>query len=285
MIGATLSPIVAGLCGITLVIALWSSVGAADERPPTFELPLPSTQAPPDKRPGELVRELQSRPAPRLVSAHDVDGFIDWAAASTIEEADLVRKLIGDARENREVVEGLCARALKMQGEDHSRALIVLSLLGEMQSPLAEECLIKFVEQPLPEKGTLVDGEILERTGLAMLQAKAVDGLAFLGTERSNAMVLRAVRDHPARIVRAEAVAAYLWNQRDAAEAREVLKNYVRPDEAIFLDRITRERGDTAQSFNPKLDVFLKAHPKAMPPAPAERPTERMPTFKPPPKF
>jgi hypothetical protein len=154
-----------------------------------------------------------------------------------------------------------------------------------MQSRFAEDCLTRFVSQPLPEKGTVVEGEILEQTALATLQAKAIDGLAYLGTPSATAVVLKMVGGHPSRIVRAEAIAAYLWNQKDSAEARRTLAPLVRENERVFLDRIVRKSGESAETFNPKLDAYLKAHPELIPPAPVQRKIEENETRPKPPRF
>ncbi|HET9867071.1 MAG TPA: hypothetical protein VFQ06_07260, partial [Nitrospira sp.] len=87
-------------------------------------------------------------------------------------------------------------------------------------------------------------------------------------------VVLRTVREHPSRIVRAEAIAAYLWNKEYAEEAQQRLREYVRDGEEIFLDRLVRRAGDTADTFNPRLDAFLEEHPEARPPRPEQRATE-----------
>ena len=211
--------------------------------------------------------------------------FIDWAASSTATDSEVVRKVLADARDNPDVVKAMCGEISNSQTMNHTRALVILSLLGEMRSNFAEECLIRFVSQPLPEKGTVVEGEILEQTALAVLQAKAVDGLAYLGTPKATEVVLKTVAEHPSRIVRAEAITAYLWNQRDAAEARKTLERFVRKDERVFLDRVQRNTGETAESFNPKLEAYLKAHPELLPPTPEQREMEREPTGPNPPPF
>ena len=117
--------------------------------------------------------------------------------------------------------------------------------------------------------GTVVDGEIIEQTALATLQAKAIDGLAYLNTGETNEIVLGAIREHPSIIVRAEAIEAYLWNNRgQTAIARRTLTRFVRKGEEIYVDRIRRETGESAESFNRKLDTFLKARPQTNVPRP-----------------
>lgn len=221
-----------------------------------------------------LANRVVAEPPPLAGEGEDasrnVRAFIDWAAATTLEQEDAVRKTIVSAGDNPAIAEAFCREAFAAQKSDHSRALIVLSLLGEMRNQLNEGCLRRFLELPLPERGTVVEGEIIERTALEILQAKAIDGLAYLLSSSADQIVLDTVRNHPSRIVRAEAIAAYLWNRKGARAAQETLRSHVRRGEEIFLDRIVRESGESAETFNPKLDAFLKAHPELVPPPPEQ---------------
>jgi len=115
-----------------------------------------------------------------------------------------------NARNNPDVIASLCNEAFVSQNVNHSQALVARGLLGTAKSHCGEECLARFVAQPFSEIGTVVDGEILEQTALATLQAKPIDGLAYLNTQSANAIVLDA--NHTSHIVRAEAIVAYLFN-------------------------------------------------------------------------
>lgn len=194
--------------------------------------------------------------------------FLDWASGSVPGEREQIRQALAAARSNADIVQALCQESDEARGRDHSRALVALSLIGEMRSLLGQECLRQLVRLPLPETGTVVEGELLERTALATLQAKAIVGLAYLRSTSADAEVLRAVREHPSRVVRAAAIDAYLWNRGDSTQTRATLVQYVRPDETIFLDRVRRESGESAAVFNRRLDNFLRAHPEVRPPVP-----------------
>jgi hypothetical protein len=202
--------------------------------------------------------------------------FVDFAGTSGGDRHEEIRKVLASASQNREVASVLCEEAFKAQKQDHSRALLVLSLLGEMRNPTGAQCLARFLALPFPKTGTKVDGEIIEQTALGELQAKAVDGLAYFNTKATDELVLRAVREHPSIIVRAEAIEAYLWNHRaQHAEARRTLSRYVRKGEEIYLDRVRRDTGEKAESFNRKLEEFLKAHPEVIPPKPEYGPKQK----------
>ena len=203
----------------------------------------------------------------KLPVGESVPMFIDYASRTGINERETVRKMIWAARENAAVAVELCRQITAAQRSDHSRALIALSILGELRNRVGEKCLTDFLHQPFPKEGTVVAGEIVEQTSLGVLQGKAVDGLAYSGTPTGEREVMWAVASHPSRIVRAEAINAYLWNHQDSAAAREALGKFVRPEERDFLDRPRHEPGMTAEQFNARLEAYAAKHPAPKPEA------------------
>lgn len=233
----------------------------------------PSAQQPAGELPSRIIASRSLKMPSLTAAGADVKtavlNFIKFAGDSGSDQREEIRKNLMAARDNRAVVDAFCSESFRAQKEDHSGALLSLSLLGEMKSSFAGDCLNRFMKLSFPTTGTVVDGEILEQTALAQLQAKAIDGLAYLNTKESNAVVLDAVRNHPSIIVRAEAIEAYLWNNRaNLQEARRTLSQYVRKGEEIYLDRVRRETGEKSDTFNRKLEAFLKAHPEVIPPKP-----------------
>jgi len=276
---------IAGLVAILALLPVAESILAVEqeEKPPSTTMPV---GPPPSIVLGE---RLQQKP-PELVGTGEVAKknaltFLEWASSAPKQQDGLVRDLLAGARENLDISRAFCEEAFRTQIEDDTRALVALALLSEMRSPLTEDCLIRFVEQPLPDKGTVVEGEIVEQKSLAMLQAKAVSGLAYLRSPRADEFVLKTAAQHPSRIVRAEAIAAHLWNNQYSKEARETLRRVVRPEEQIFIDRVVKETGEQKESFNRKLQDYLNAHPEVRPPAPEKAPERPQPLIEPPPKF
>jgi hypothetical protein len=258
-----------------LVIALLTAVSLAQENAPAPNrkaTAVPRSREAPVSRPSESDEKRQLKAPPLAVSSDQVKeavrNFVAWAGASNVRQREEARRVINEARENKAVASALCEEASRSQRVDHSRTLLVLSILGEMRNPAGEQCLRGILHQPFPETGTWAHGEIVEQTALGILQAKAVDGLAYLHTPSGDEEVLWAAGKHPSRIVRAEAIEAYLWNHDDSQEARARLSRYIRPEEKIFLDRVRRAPEESGEVFNRKLATFLKAHPETAAPAP-----------------
>ncbi|RJS27916.1 hypothetical protein DRW03_00335 [Corallococcus sp. H22C18031201] len=223
---------------------------------------------------GLVQRELHRPPA--LVGSGDLArqaarSFVSWASLSTADEREDARREILAGAANPDIVRGVIAEAREANETDHSRALVSLAILGEMRTEEGERYLRDFINQPLPTKGTVVEGDLIEATAMASLQAKAVDGLAFRGTREADAEVLRLAGEHPSIIVRAEAISAYLWNHGDTEAAREALRPSVRKNEQILLERVRHVGGESAEQFNRKLEAFTRAHPELAPPPPEYR--------------
>jgi hypothetical protein len=252
------------LIGITLVACgTPDAAGNANGKPSTVQVSGPA--------PSQLKFDV--RPAPKLAGTgadarNAALEFIDWAAASTVDQHEDGRAAIAAASANDAIAQALADEAFRLVTVDHGRALIALSVLGELRNPVGQAALNKFVNQDLPSKGTEVEGVILEQESLASLEAKAVQGLAYMKNGTSIEQTLQVIARHPSRIVRAAAIEAYLFNNGDNADTRGILSQYIRKDELIFQDRPRRVAAETEAQFNAKLEVYLKAHPEVVPPAP-----------------
>jgi hypothetical protein len=217
---------------------------------------------------------------PAFAAAADVSAFVDWAAGSVPDEREDARAAIAAAQVNDAVANELVAEFGVDEGTDHSRALVELSILGEMRNTAGAAFLARYIHEPLPSGNVGGEGEDALLTAKATLQAKAVTGLAYMADTASLNEVLWAAGQHPALGVRAEAIAAFLAfypvnttvGTNLGNTARSILAKVVRQNELVFLDRVRRVPGETADTFNPKLDAFLQAHAELAPPPPEKDP-------------
>jgi hypothetical protein len=228
----------------------------------------PGSKEPAGPRGSEIfAKRPMNQPPPLSAPAH-VAAFVVWAGGSVPAEHELAGKMIAEAGNNPEIAKAVIDEVERAATTNHSRALLAISILGEMKSAAAEPFLREFANRPLPKEGTVIEGEIIEATRQAQLQGKAADGLAYLRSQSGDSAVMELIARHPSKIVRAEAINAWLWNHGDSAEARRQLYEVVQQGERILLDRVRRVTGEGAESFNAKLAVFLKTHPELIPPAP-----------------
>lgn len=210
-----------------------------------------------------------------------VKKFIDWAGGSVPDEREDGRRAIEAARGNADVATALIDELNAARKGDQSRALLILAILGELRDPRGEQAMAAIVREPLPTETPGPEGDMPLREAAERIEGKAVQGLAYAGTPSATAVVLETAARHPSQAVRAEAIASYLWNQKDQEAARRELLQRIRPEDRIFLDRPRMEPGENAASFNRKLAAYVAGHPEVRPPAPPrpegreQRPFER----------
>lgn len=201
-----------------------------------------------------------------------VEAFLQWASASVPEERDDARQALAAMRSDKTVVSTLCRIGRKAEVTDGTKAMVAYALLGELRSDKGLRCLRSVVVRKAPVGGPVEteSGKPMAELSFEQLQAKAVEGMAYHGTAESDAMVLDVIAKHPSRAVRAAAIDAWLWNHGDGPDARVPLLQVVSASDAVLLDRVRREEGESAKSFDTKLATFLALHPELVAPDPLD---------------
>lgn len=220
--------------------------------------------------PAELAEQRQRRPLPPLAQALDVPAFIDAAGAAPVSRREEIRAQVQRVQADSAIAQRLIAEFERAEKTDHSRALVILSLLGELRNPAGTAFLIDYVWRPLPTGGRIIAelGVSAEHEAMERLQAKAANAIAYARTQEASKAALDLAGRHPSRAVRAEAASSYLWNQRGSEEARRLLSQALRRDERALLDRPVRDAGMSAEQFNRLLADYLERHPQLRPPVP-----------------
>src|SRR3954470_13999457 len=130
--------------GVTVIVALlvaaviaiaWQS-GLGDQ----MSLLGPQQRDPKSKQPGgpspsRLMGERTMQKAPVLAgqggeAKSAVLRFIDWAGKSNMKQREEARQAMARARDNKDIVRSLCQEAFTAQKRDHSRAILILSIIG-----------------------------------------------------------------------------------------------------------------------------------------------------------
>ncbi len=233
--------------------------------------PPPSASKPSHTPPAEILKGYVLHKPPALAGTGDarrsVNEFLNWAAGSLPAEREDGRSVIAAASGNDDIARALVVAAEHAIATDHSRALVALSVLGELRNPTAMVYLAGLVRRPPPRTGTVVNGEIVEASALAQLQAKAVHGLAYARTPQTDQFVVDVAAKHSLKHVRAEAIRALLWNNPN--DGRRLLSQAIRDEDRILLDRVEHVLPDDEPgSFNKRLESFVAKYPQLQPPPP-----------------
>ena len=139
-----------------------------------------------------------------------------------------------------------------------------------MQRPEAISQLGEVVWAPLPAADGLAEG-LGSRDFEEMVQAKAVQGLAYLRTPEADRAVLDVIADHEALHVRISAIDAYMWNHDDSRAAARQLYELLPKELHPYVERPRFHQGMSTEEFNKRLDEWRQRCQPASPnPLPAE---------------
>lgn len=215
------------------------------------------------------------RAEPVELQAERIDEFLIYAGQAPGTDRERLREVIHSASKDRAVLDGLFERVERQRESDFGAALVILAVIGELQNVEALDRLDRLVWEELPKEDDEVGhGALGKRDVLEMLQSKAVEGIAGLGTAEAEERVFRVIRDHPSPAVRSTAVDAFLFNRGDSVEAHDRLRDALSPGDAALADRARHTGSVDRDAFNADLKRFYVLHPEEVAPEPG-RPLER----------
>lgn len=206
-------------------------------------------------------REVELRPVALVATQPTAAEFVEFARNARPGMGSAVLSDLRVASASTAFVVDLCDIAKRAWADQPTAALIPLSLLGEVKSNESVDCLKWFMRITWPTKGTCVGDDpehpcarIVEQEGLAVVQAKALEGLGFYRTLETDEIVLKTVSDHPDRGLRARAALVFMWNHEGDPNARATIARYLRPGEESFAKRLTKKANESALVFDRRLE-------------------------------
>ena len=99
-----------------------------------------------------------------------------------------------------------------------------------------------------------------------ILQARAVEMLAYIATDEARDATIRVIQDHPFAAVRAAAIDAHLYNQGDSAEEAERLRGMVRSEDVAFVGMPRFTAAVPREEFLDAVGEFYERHPERIAP-------------------
>jgi hypothetical protein len=211
------------------------------------------------------------------LSPDTVEAFIAWVAEVPVAQAQLIRDQVAQSAADVQVVDALTKALFQLPAKDFGRHLLILSVLGETRNPRLVGPLTRFIwlpgeaiTPPLPAqlgdlKGKERDATLLD-TG-PILQARAVEMLAYLQIPEAIDQTLNVAAEHPSKVVRVAAIDAYLFNHENDGEAFDRVRRAVREEEQIFVGLPHRSRSMDPAMFDAEVRAFYEQYPEQRPPA------------------
>jgi hypothetical protein len=248
-----------------LVIGAWAlalaAVTAAMPAPPAPEDPPDRESAGLSAAPGLDAARLRSIATgmPRNASDLDIDRalqvLLPELQRATVQDASAVVDVLTELRQQAGIVPAFTRSYRQLPPEAFEQRLFTIGLVGELKRPDAMPFLHEVIWTRLPAKERAV--ELLSRRELEeMIQAKAVQGLAYLATAEADAAVKDVMLQHEATHVREAAIDAYMWNHGDSAEAATQLYGMLPKALHPFVERPRFHAGMDPKEFNERVKAW-----------------------------
>lgn len=225
----------------------------------------------PNRQSRQEPREKSAAPSekvpPVALAVETLDGFLSWASRADAHTRPRVAAAIHQASNDEAVFHALRKRLEEVESGELLTSLLLLSVMGEMRSPAAADEFESIIWRPLPAAEKVGHLGIDPRALEAMRQSKAVECLAYLGTDDAYKRTMRVAVDHEARSVRSAAVGALLFNFGESQQDRERIRKQIRPDDAHLVDMTRFSASVSREEFNSRGKAFYERHKRFIPPA------------------
>ena len=132
-------------------------------------------------------------------------------------------------------------------------------MLGALRREDAFEGLANIAWKALPPSPARVRCvQVTPRAREETIQSKAVQGIAYLRSERAFAEAERIMREHESVAVRVEAIDAWMWNKGDADDAAARLYSLLPPQYHPYVERPRFHRGMDAARFEERMLAWMR---------------------------
>jgi hypothetical protein len=189
---------------------------------------------------------------------------------ATGEDMAVVGEAVEGLRQQPGAVEALARHYRQLPVEAFEQRLVVIGILGEMRRPDSSTELSEVVWTPLPPADSIAEG-LGSRDIEEMIQAKAVQGLAYLATPAADEAVLDVIAKHEALHVRVSAIDAYMWNHGDSRMAADQLYQMLQEELHPYVERPRFHRDMDPEEFGQRLRAWRERwQPLPATPLPAD---------------
>lgn len=190
--------------------------------------------------------------------------FITRVAFSRSSELQGVKESISKARQNPHIVTKLKDELDKCVENDLGKSLIILSILGELKLPACIDIFNTLIWKDLPKDFKFHYHRFSLKDRVEMQAAKAVECLAALQTEAIDEHILKIVREHKSKVVRASAINVHLFYHNDSEIVKNNLRKIIKSDDLSLIDRVRKSKMLSGDNFEKKVKDFYSLFPQSL---------------------
>ena len=259
-----------GVCLTSLLLPARAPGAPAPQDPPAGHTtpPLLSPEPPKweDRRPMKMEQAFEASRMRQVVADLPLVASVDEVELALSEmlpqvyratkgDLPVIAEVVAKLRRQPGAVEAMTRQYRQLPAEAVEQRLVVLGMLGEMKRSDAMAQLREVVWAPLPPADSRAE-LLTERDYEEMVQAKAVQGLAYLATPQADAAVREVIERHEALHVRVSAIDAYMWNHGDSPKTAAELYRLLPAELHMYVERPRFHRGMDRQEFTRKLRAW-----------------------------
>ena len=187
---------------------------------------------------------------------------------ATKRDLPVVGEALAGLRQQPNAVAAIASQYGQLPVEAFEKRLTVIGLLGELSRPEVVAPLTEVVWAPLPAAEAMAEG-LSARDLEEMIQAKAVQGLAYLATPVADDAVRDVIVNHEALHVRVSAIDAYMWNHGDSRETADQLYRLLPAEMHLYVERPRFHRDMDPEEFSRRLAAWREKWSREPTPTPA----------------
>lgn len=242
---------------LTIVLSLGGVSAAAD--PPKFVRPPTKAR---ENRALEWAQALPREASAEKLAA-ELPRILEELRAARGSDRESAEAAIAALALQPRIVDALSSRYAAIAPDSYVERRLVVGVMGALRRPDALGRLVQLAMAPLPPAPQKPKTHVVtRRTEEEMVEARAVDGIAYLRTPAAFAAVRQIALQHESRFVRIEAIDAYLWNHGDSPEAIRELRSLVPAAERRYVGMPRFAPGTDAAEFSQKLRRQRQAAPQ-----------------------
>lgn len=174
---------------------------------------------------------------------------------ATNADLPVVGEALAALRHQPGAVDALALQYQLLPAEAYEKRLTVIGILGELRRGDALAPLHDVVWAALPAVESTPEA-LTQRDVEEMIQAKAVQGLAYVATPIADETVRDVIVNHESLHVRVSAIDAYMWNHGDSRETADELYGLLPAEMHPYVERPRFHRDMDPEEFSRRLEAW-----------------------------
>lgn len=175
---------------------------------------------------------------------------------ASVGDAQTVGEILRELGKQPQAVSAFVQSYRKLPREAFQDRLLTIGMVGELKRAESMPFLREVTSAPLPAKDPKAAELLSQRELEEMIQAKAVQGLAYLATKEADAAVKDVMLEHESVHVQQTAIDAYMFNHKDSPEVAKELYQLLPAELHPYVERPRFHAGMDPKAFAERVNAW-----------------------------